>query len=444
MPSLFITINGIISGCISLFGAIGNFLIIIAFLKTKHLQTVNNVFLFQLTIVDFTKAVFILTVKTYTQLSEQHYVAGFYCPFSGFISCVTFIHSALLLAAIAVVRYVKIVKSRTFEKLFSHRRMVYYCCSLSFATTILALLPIFGVGRYAYSLSHGVCFANWEAENMVFRTLFYVYVMGICYPILVFCYTFIFFSLRKHKTRILTNALIARRRSAQKAATLAQHKRVDSYKKLGSTTNLGSANSNEPVQDSDDVKINENGETKVVKWDVNLEIETEEQGAKDDREIEEGSEKNGLEEKRDKKVSMQDPSLGNNEMANKRKISVPKKENKRQSNASSLSRHAMRNEIRVTKIMFVVVVAFSICWLPAFFTTVVEFSVGHVISETGKIIIITLVDMKVLLNPLIYGIWNKQFRDALKALFLKGIAIVSSSAREAESRTSQSQSNAAK
>jgi len=111
MPSIFVTINGVISGCISGFGGIGNILIIVAFLKTKHLQTVNNIFLFQLAIVDFTKAVFILTVKTYTQLSENHYINGFYCPFSGFLSCVTFIHSALLLAAIAVVRYVKIVKS---------------------------------------------------------------------------------------------------------------------------------------------------------------------------------------------------------------------------------------------------------------------------------------------------------------------------------------------
>ena len=440
MPSLFVTINAVISGCISLFGGIGNALIIIAFLKTKHLQTVNNVFLFQLAIVDFTKAVFILTVKTYTQLSGEHYITGFYCPFSGFISCVTFIHSALLLAAIAVVRYIKIVKSRTFEKLFSQRRMVYYCSSLSFATTFLALLPIVGVGRYAYSHPHGVCFTNWDSENMVFRTLFYVYVMGICYPILVFCYSFIFFSLRRHKTRIVANAKMARRRSAQKAASLAQHKRVDSYKKLGSSTNLGLANADESASGSGDVKVNQNGETKVVKWDVSLEIETEERESNESEEVKEDPKKEDG-ENQDKKMSVE---LKNREvLTSNRKTSVPKKDDKDKNTKSSLSRHAMRNEIRVTKIMFVVVIAFSICWLPAFFTTVIEFSIGHVISETGKIIIITLVDMKVLLNPLIYGIWNKQFRHALKALFLKGIAVVTSSTRDVDSKASHSQSNVA-
>ena len=467
MPSIFVTINGVISGCISGFGGIGNILIIVAFLKTKHLQTVNNIFLFQLAIVDFTKAVFILTVKTYTQLSENHYINGFYCPFSGFLSCVTFIHSALLLAAIAVVRYVKIVKPKAFETFFSQRRMICYCSGLAFATTLLALLPIFGVGRYAYSHPHGVCFTNWDDENMTFRTLFYVYVMGICYPVLVFCYSFIFFTLRKHKVRILANAKIARRRSAQKAASLAQRKRVDSYKKLGSTTNLGMVKSDEPLQDSDDIKVNHNGEAKVVKWDVALEMQTREDemeegenikeekieketedGTKEevtneDEEEMEGSEKTEEKGAPEKAISTQDLLKENGELENKRKISVPKKDNKSKSNSSSLSRHAMQNEIRVTKIMFVVVVAFSVCWLPAFFTTVIEFAVGHdIISKEGKIVIITLVDMKVLLNPLIYGIWNKQFRQALKALFLKGVAAVSSSTRDGDSKISHSQSNA--
>ena len=472
MPSIFVTINGVISGCISGFGAIGNILIIVAFLKTKHLQTVNNIFLFQLAIVDFTKAVFLLTVKTYTQLSEEHYINGFYCPFSGFLACVTFIHSALLLAAIAVVRYIKIVKPKAFETFFAQRRMICYCSGLAFATTLLALLPIFGVGRYAYSHPHGVCFTNWDDENMTFRTLFYVYVMGVCYPVLVFCYSFIFFTLRKHKVRILANAKIARRRSAQKAASLAQRKRVDSYKKLGSTTNLGVVKSDEPLQDSDDIKVTHNGEAKVVKWDVALEMgakedeteeeekikeekkkeneteeeeeeETKEEETNEDEDEMEGSENTEAKDEPEKAVSTQDLLKENGELGNKRKISVPKKDNKSKSNSSSLSRHAMRNEIRVTKIMFVVVIAFSICWLPAFFTTVIEFAVGHdIISKEGKIVIITLVDMKVLLNPLIYGIWNKQFRQALKALFLKGVAAVSSSTRDGDSKVSHSQSNA--
>ena len=424
-----------------------------AFLQTKPLQTVNNVFLFQLAIVDFTKAAFILTVKTYTQLRAEQYVAGFYCPFSGFISCVTFIHSALLLAAIAAVRYVKIVKPKAFERLFSRRRMICYCSGLAFATTILALLPIFGVGRYDYSKPHGVCFTSWADENQTFRTLFYVYVMGICYPVLVFCYSFIFYSLRKHKKRILLNAKMARRRSAQKAATLAQQKKEASYRKMESTSNLEEAvqaNTDEAVEDGDDIKVGQDGETKVVRWNLALEIETKETNASENNEEDANAKneevaENGIaceEHCREKKESVQKPLKENDELAKTRKVSVPEKGSKAKDSSSSLSRHAIRNEIRVTKIMFVVVITFSICWLPAFFTTVIEFAVGHIIPENALIIIITLVDMKVLLNPLVYGIWNKQFRQALKALFLKGVAAVSSSTRDGDSRASQSQSNA--
>lgn len=438
MPSLFVTTNGIISGFISLFGAVGNALIIVAFLKTKPLQTVNNIFLFQLAIVDFTKAVFILTVKTYTQLTEEHYVAGLYCPFSGFLSCVTFIHSALLLAVIAIVRYVKIVKSRTFEKIFSKRRMIIYCSSLAFATTILALLPIFGVGRYDYSKPHGVCFTRWIDENLVFRSLFYVYVMGFCYPVLIFCYSFIFYSLRKHKNRVLENSKLARRRSAQKATTLVQQKREGSYRKMDSNTNLDVA-----IQDGADIEACKDGGTKVVKWNLTLEMETKE--TDDNVEVDEKAEgeeveKNGMASgEKESGAATEESPKEKEEVEKTRKKSVPKKE---KGGNSSLSRHAIRNEIRVTKVMFVVVITFSICWLPAFFTTVIEFSVGPTIPETGLFIIITLVDMKVFLNPMIYGIWNKQFRHALLALFLRGVAAVTSSTRDGDSRASHSQSNA--
>lgn len=439
MPSLFITINAIISGCISFFSSIVNILIIVTFLTTKRLQNVNNTFLFQLAVVDLTKAVFVLGVRTYTQLKEEQ-IVGFFCPFSGFIGCITSVHSALLLAAIAVVRYVKIVKPRTYERIFSKTRMICYCCALAFATIFLALLPIFGVGKYDYSKAHGICFARWIEENMPFRILFYVYVMGFCYPVLIFCYSFIFYSLRKHKSRVLANSRRARRISAIKNSNVALRKPDESYKKMENSTNSG-----EVVQDDIDIELQNNDLTKVVKWNIELNVDCKEAGNTnvfEESELEnDSSENNEMVCEKMPEGSIKGPLEMENVMKEKGKISSPREGHKEKNKGSSVSRHAIRNEIRVTKIMFVVVVAFSICWLPAFFATLIQYAKGPgSVSETAFFVIVILVDIKVLLNPLIYGIWNKQFRDPLKALFLKGIGVVSISSREGDSRASNSQS----
>ena len=470
MPPTFVIFNALISACISLFGAIGNILIIIAFIKTKSLQTVNNVFLFQVAIVDFTKAVFILSVKAYTELADEHYVASYYCPFSGFISCITFVHSAMLLAAIAVVRYVKIVKTRSFETMFTRKRMVYYCVGLAASTTILAILPLVGVGEYAYSDYHGVCFTNWESKNAVFRSLFYVYIMGLCFPVIIFCYAYIFLSLRKHKQRILDNARLARKRSAQKAASLkaalVQKKKEGSYRIMKSSSNLPVVT--EPGKEQNSA----NDEKKSLEWNVKLEVGKSEKvpgdndGNNHDDDLTDNNSKSLDENAKQPEPAKQTGRTDNetkessnqltvkdtpteNGRPKSRKITFPalvtKKEKETGSNGgrkAKLSSRVINKEIRITKVMFTVVIAFCVCWLPAFFANVLLLTNAVHISPTGRYVVITLVDMKVLLNPLIYGIWNKQFRRALKSIFVNVIADVSS-AREPNSRTSQSQSNAA-
>ena len=70
---------------------------------------------------------------------------------------------------------------------------------------VFAILPYFGVGVYAYSNSHGVCFTNWESENREFRIVLYSVVVGVAFPVLTLFYTKLYFVLRQRKTCILAN-----------------------------------------------------------------------------------------------------------------------------------------------------------------------------------------------------------------------------------------------
>ena len=425
---VLVEINAIITACIAFGGIIGNVLIILAFYKKKSLRSVNNTFLVQLAVVDGTKAVFILTTKTFTQLTNACHVAKTYCQFSGFISSITFTHSALLLAAIAVVRFFKMVRSASFDRVFARSRMILYSCLIALSTTLLALLPILKVGVYRFSPYHGVCFANWSKESLPYRTTFYVYTIGICYSAIIFCYTKIFIKLREHQNTTLSRLHMARTQSQDGSKTL------DSQPPQGAAGKyVVKEGGNEDVSLNSIATVN-SSEAKMSHADKNRNMSI--PRANDLSVVENHS----VDEITRNRISLQEeqeiPATENSSLnAEKNSHDTDKSVNK-QTNASGgnhsglpenpMSPRWIRNELRVTKVMFAIVIAYSICWLPAFAINITMFATKPERSQNSDAVppnvlylIITLVDLKVFLNPLIYGIWNIQFQKEIKSLICR-------------------------
>lgn len=421
---VLVEVNAIITACIAFGSIIGNFLIILAFYKRKSLRSVNNTFLVQLAVVDGTKAVFILTTKTFTQLAKACNVAKAYCQFSGFISSITFTHSALLLAAIAVVRYFKMVRSASFDRVFSRSRTILYSCLIALSTTLLALLPIFKVGVYRFSPYHGVCFANWSKESLPYRTTFYVYTIGVCYSAIIFCYTNIFIKLREHQ-KTMSRLHMARTQSQ------------DGSKTLDSNPPQGAAGKYAVKEGrSLDVSLNttatvNSSESKRNDADKNRNMSSPQ--AKDLSVVENYS----VDEVTRNRISLQEeqevPATENSSLNTEKESHDTDRCANEQTNTNggnhpgmpenSMSPRLIRNELRVTKVMFAIVVAYSICWLPAFVVNITMFATKPEKSQNSDAVppnilylIITLVDLKVFLNPLIYGIWNFQFQREIKSL----------------------------
>ena len=398
MPSILIVINAGLSAFLSIAGLIGNTLIIYAFAKIKRLRNINNIFLLQLAMVDLIKSTLILPVKAYAQLSEKNQIWSFYCQPSGFISTISFAHSALLLAAIAVVRYFKIVKSMRFETVFTRRRTVYYSCGILLATVALAILPIVGAGKYEYSKHHGVCFTTWTSQNIPFRSLLYVYTIGVTYPVLIYCYTRIFVKLRKHQ-RV---AMLGARKSKQsiKMAKIDQSKITagdkgsESGQLKGDNSMVGHRKDVETVSTASKIATSQQlkGDNSMVEH--RKDVETVSTASK----------------------IATSPTAGDKEEDNQRDNKASTSRNEKKQKAKSP--RAIQNEIRVTKVMFTVVITYSVCWLPAFIVTVLALCKTAAVSDGVLYLIVTLVDMKVFLNPLIYGLWNHQFRKGLKQLFI--------------------------
>ena len=344
-----------------------NSLIIIVYFREKSLHTVNNIFLVQLAFVDLIKSTFILPMKAYYQLTPSSKLNGAYCPVSGFIMTVTTVLSPFLLAAVAVVRYHKIVKWRTFDGVFSKRRTWIYNGMMLTMVLIFGLLPILGISNYSFSHFHGICFVMFSRKNIIFRTLLCVFIMGCCFPVVTYCYGRIFFMLRRqHK-------ILARRLGSEQ--TSVQLTRITHVKQVDVNSHSEGAEQVSPLPDQ---TIGREGTIiqapkAVIRFWRSF------------------------------------TPLG----------SVPQKHGVIKPNCLEERRSSVlpnRSEIQVTKVMFTVVVVFTILWLPAFVANVLILSGVKSIPDWYLFMVVTLMNTKVVANPLINGLWNNSFRFALQRL----------------------------
>ena len=120
------------------------------------------------------------------------------CGITAVFSAFTFFFHPMVLAMIACIRYFFIVPWTTRARFLTLPRLrVAFGTIFSFAV-VFSVLPYCGVGVYKYSKYHGVCFADWEPDNRIFRSIFYIFVIGVAFPVLTFSYTKLFLVLRAH------------------------------------------------------------------------------------------------------------------------------------------------------------------------------------------------------------------------------------------------------
>ena len=409
--------NIIFSSIFAFFGTIGNIFVIIAFFSVRSLRTINNIFVLQLAFVDLMKASIILTTKSANQATSATSMNAGFCQISGMMRTIGSCQSAVLLAAIAVVRYFKVVRPRSFEKIFTLKKTLIYCGCIFGGTFFLALLPVIGLGRYRYSKSHGACFVNWDSINLVFRSIYYLFNVGLTFPILIFCYYNIFKKLRDH-SRSITPRIKRKGKSTITSPKIA----VTSPKIVASKAK------------PDDVTLeNIDGDAECLAQDDGEAMgRSEKDGVKDQKDRVKGQ-KNGVKgqksgetyvtvrsstEKRNTRLSVPD----SNHKSARSKTETEKTYQVKIKKATTwfrMKRERSDVELEVTRVMFAIVVAYIICWMPAAFVNILNLSKVVAIPGDVLLLIVTLVDLKVCANPMIYGIGSKQFRNAFLTVLLR-------------------------
>ena len=404
MPSIFVAVNASINAVVLVFSIIGNTIIIITFARTKSIQNVTNMFLVQLSICDLTKATLILPVKVYNQYKDIKTFDNSYCQVSGVVTTSTTILAVSYLATIAVARYFKILKWGMFQRVFSFQRSILYSGLIISTVFALAMLPVLGVGQYSFSKFHGACFTNWESHNILFRSIFYVFNIGISFPVLVFCYWKIFRFLRKHKKKLASSkaevVVVRMVKRAHSTKHQFEEKRTET-----SSFDLGISENSVTCQG----EILQEAQTSNHS---NIEIKTENEGGhiqttqiakkKEDVFFEAGS----ANQQRLEVLEEASNEISEAVTSNDIELEIDGRATK-----------ITRKDINVTWILFMGVISYVVCWFPATITNVLSLSNLIRPTDVQLYAIVTMVELKLLLNPLIYGVLNTQFRQATRALF---------------------------
>ena len=341
---------------ILIFAVFGNLVIITIYIYFKQVRNMNNLVVTVSSMTDVLRAIVVMTIKTL-----KHELIEPLCTITAITSAFTFVVSPLLLALITFIRYNVIVPSITQRFRVTYKRLYFMIAAIIATSSLFAILPMLGAGCYIYSIHHGVCFAPWIPRNLAFRTIFYILVAGVSFPVLTVCYVKLYLLFRKHKHV------------------------MESIRKFPRITFT-------KTQSSTAISHERRSITLKVKIDI-------------------------IEERMSHiRANIDDESRKTSKTAIICKSKTEKKATCTSNPNMALSNKGFSQEYRRTTLMIIVFVAYCICWIPATVVNIIALAKTSSVPDTWLIIIVTMVELNSALNPLIYGFGNRQYRKAFKKM----------------------------
>ena len=341
-------------------GVIGNSVVIIAILRNKKLQTVTNYFVFNLAIADLLFTVCGVPTIISTTIAQKWLLGSIVCDAVGFLNSLFCTTSIWTLVMISINRYFNVAKANEIKNLYTRKKTVKIIICVWIFSAIASFPPLIGWSEFRAGANF--CTINGK------KSLSYSIVLGlVAYVIpLVFLtvlYFRIFFMLHKHEKRRLKMATKAQfqitKRTVVESSSF-DDMSVSSNSFLSITEKFNNEKSKEFLSNCNTVASSELKYDKIITESVSLE------------------------------------SLTNSPATKKlHKIAVKK----------------YFKQVRITKMLMFLVISFFICWTPFIVGSILysfEFETKRFHATTFGIMCACL---NSILNPLIYAILNRNFRQ---------------------------------
>ena len=355
-----------------------NFCVLFAIIKFKTLRTVPNYFIASLSLADFLYAIFGSTSIIATTVSKDWVLGGFYCNFIGITNTLFCTTSITTLVAISVNRYIAVSRPFQVIRIYTFRNTIFIIVMIWFVSLLFSAPPLFGWSNFIPGSNFCVIDTRQHSSYTIMLTATHYISPAILQPI---CYYKIY-QILKTRHKIFTTDLDRPLKNKSKIhPTPAKELNEFSVRKKqgGVYSKVQKVNpksvENYTVNDSENANENqcENGGLRKTKVICSNSIE-----------LPNDAKRSGITRNRSEKIDIY---------------------------------RYLKHEAKTTAIMVAVVIAFYVCWTPlaiasilyAFDLQPTEFGLvtfAFVITCTNGVI-----------NPLIYGVMNKQFRKAYKKIF---------------------------
>ncbi|CAH1232143.1 DRD2 [Branchiostoma lanceolatum] len=397
------------------FAFCGNLLVWVSVLwKPSLRKETANYLILSLSAADMTVAAFNLPY-TVSAVARGGWVLGDgVCTFLGFTNMITFVASVMNLAAIGINRFCIIVHYSKYPTYFDRRGTALTITGVWVLSILLAAPPLIGWAEYSYLPGQSICFCNWPSS--VSYTFFMV---AMCFggpsSSMAFCYTRIIMAVRESRRRVRQGNEQASRQAtpvrpvrsvflrpqASGSTNKNTQGRFKSLTSIKSQSEDGTVHLTEKPKPSSNLLTVPRTPRPVSKHQIKHAFQTNNTADNITTICNDGS---------------SSTSHGN----------PPYSAQAAESSTSILRRHQeakkrkdREDDIKLTKSFVVVIVVFTICWLP--------FCVTMFWSVFSPTPVPRLVDMATLMlgysnscwNPIIYGVMNNKFRAVFKEILRK-------------------------
>ena len=372
-----IVIKTVFVSLFTILSIVENFCVMYAIKKFKTLRTVPNYFIASLSLADFLYAIFGSTSIIATTVSKEWVLGGFYCNFIGVTNTLFVTTSMTTLVAISVNRYIAVSRPFQVIRIYTFRNTIFIIVMIWFVSLLFSAPPLFGWSNFTPGSNFCVIDARKHPSYTIMLAATHYISPAILQPI---CYYEIFKILKmrhklfstdlyrslKDKSKIHPTSAKELNESPIKQKRGGIYGRVlENCKSAQKHTVTHSDNSNE--------NQNENGDLKSVKVICS-----------NSKKLPNDSKRSGITQNRSEKTELY---------------------------------RILKHEAKTTVIMVAVMIAFYVCWTPLAIASIL-FAFDLQPSEFGLLtfaIVITCTNG--IINPIIYGVMNKQFRKAYKTIF---------------------------
>jgi len=195
---------------ISVVGVIGNSLTIISILVSKKLKSIQNVYIGNLAAADFVVCAVIAPFSAYLLTIDHNTIPSQVCTFIGALNIGLLGKTMFGLAAIAVNRYILLVRGRKlYTRLYSRKNVALNVVILWTMPVMLVLPPaLLGFGQFGYNSLMGTCiFISHDSLTYIYvQTMLHGMCVGPCTVIILFCHISIIIHFRRIQNTLKISA----------------------------------------------------------------------------------------------------------------------------------------------------------------------------------------------------------------------------------------------